>query len=1758
MISKIDNEKKDTKKVEVKKKFYTSYSKLSEVKLITIGLASPERIKQWAEKTLPNGKILGEVMNANTLHHKTFKPQKGGLFCERIFGPLKDFECACGKPFKFKKEDKLKDLKQRLAIPQPLSNFPLTGSPLKGGETKSLLNNSDAVDYQPPAIGETGEAPNWTASQSINLNKSILGGLTGSSAETKTKSFCNICEVEYTWSVMRRYQLGYVNLISPVTHVWYLKGNPSYLSILLDMKKRHLEYIAYCSETLTLENGLKGAITSAKSSDIVSSWKKLKQKINLQRRIEGSSSKEQKNLSNWTGSRSTEPGWQSGSPKINKDSIALYKKQLQKNLSTYGLISNKIVPNVLDSTACLGQPSQSVPSYIKDKTNIKLAKLGYTLYTIKKIEKRENLKLKKYEFWKQLGLAGSPVPPRAFPEHGFQTSQTSAGKGTQGTSAFQSVVKKNNKFEHPASGYIENEFQQTKTKISLEGFRQIFLNPLMQMKFNEGHNNEFDSQLHKEKKPAGWLSSNIFSKVQFNKYLKKYSQGVDLKNLKYLSFLIIKAKEKRLKKINSLSSFNLTNIKNDYQTDIHQSLTDSPDSRVGYNIKLNDTSFNRFPVKQIFKKISISSYILLNLNIFSQKSIYNNLINLTWEKLYQKAYKKALNRSNKIINKIDSTKYNQKFNRRNPTEKRSDWRARQPAEGCPNINNKSIGIYDGHKIELDYQSVSPKEDNFSINFKNVVKKIKNNVYNILNTSISTPNISIKGSDWTGSQPKSEPKVVDNIYSNSFSEESKKELFFSLKEKMLFNTNTIELYTLSNFPISISNFLISNFFLDIVFSQQFKNKYLPNVFPKRLFKIIIKNLTLIFLKLFLKNKSFKYSFWLRSINFVTGSQPQKGQPLKGVLTTSLRSASFKVSSDSFLKTSANYKPQSEAILNKKKFNKIKNSLMNFYLIGNLNSLDQKLISFFYYLNKKYKQTEIKNLTDFQLPSSKMLSGSPLTIETLFTNKISMYKQNIKELNWSNSLKNKIKDNFILKNKAKLDIFQKDIVMATDIKNIKKGILSFDWTRSLGLSSQQNPRDYTSKSADADIKNVISNDFMNLVWPAAQFGNSQTSQTSQPVQNSIDNLCDTDISKLECVPFEGSVRTAAFQSVSQFPLWGVKNTQMLKNKIRDNSTKKLYNNIYCLSHRERWQVDNDWNFLYYYITVQNFDIGVPFTGETALKMSQSNRFYQQEKIVPNYINRFENVYTNFFNTSKSNSLLWEGAGNEKLKISTIGDTSKSNLKSTLFSGAGIIQLLLTEFNFFEIKKIDKQNRILLYQLNRQILKLKKRFFTRTSKKELKDAYKKRDLLIRRTKLVRKLFIKESPPQSTILTVLPVLPPDLRPIVKMGSQIAASDLNRLYQRVIYRNDRLKKFLKDPATSNSYEMKYAQRLLQEAVDNLIQNGKSGVLTEKDSRGRALKSLSDILKGKQGRFRQYLLGKRVDYSGRSVIVVGPKLKLHECGIPKEMALELYLPFLLKRILNDNLARTVVGAKMLIKTNHSLVWELLREIMQTCPVLLNRAPTLHRLGIQAFQPKLIEGRAILLHPLVCSAFNADFDGDQMAVHVPITVEARAEAWKLMLSRNSILSPATGDPLAIPSQDMVLGCYYLTTTLLNIKKVNSPLNLTPDSNSLSISNTLALRPDRNLGSGFYFSKIENALKAYELKKISLHANIWLKWTLDGLIDNGCDQEEPIEIRLDSFGNWKEIYNKSQKNYNFKNICLVNYILTTPGKIIFNFAIQKALK
>src|SRR5712672_3250895 len=320
------------------------------------------------------------------------------------------------------------------------------------------------------------------------------------------------------------------------------------------------------------------------------------------------------------------------------------------------------------------------------------------------------------------------------------------------------------------------------------------------------------------------------------------------------------------------------------------------------------------------------------------------------------------------------------------------------------------------------------------------------------------------------------------------------------------------------------------------------------------------------------------------------------------------------------------------------------------------------------------------------------------------------------------------------------------------------------------------------------------------------------------------------------------------------------------------------------------------------------------------------------------------------------------------------------------------------------------------------------------ELREKMRHETSLQKKLKYAKRLKVVEAfrksgnKPQWMILDVLPVIPPELRPLVPLdGGRFATSDLNDLYRRVINRNNRLKRLMELRAPE--IIIRNEKRMLQEAVDALFDNGRRGrVITGPNN--RPLKSLSDTLKGKQGRFRQNLLGKRVDYSGRSVIVVGPYLKLHQCGLPKKMALELFKPFILRKLEERGIASSIKAAKKYVEKERPEVWDILDDVIREHPVLLNRAPTLHRLGIQAFEPILVEGKAIEIHPLVCTAFTADFDGDQMAVHVPLSMEAQLEAQVLMLSSNNILSPSNGAPIAVPTQDMVLGIYYLTKERLS--------------------------------------------------------------------------------------------------------------------------------
>jgi DNA-directed RNA polymerase subunit beta' len=344
-------------------------------------------------------------------------------------------------------------------------------------------------------------------------------------------------------------------------------------------------------------------------------------------------------------------------------------------------------------------------------------------------------------------------------------------------------------------------------------------------------------------------------------------------------------------------------------------------------------------------------------------------------------------------------------------------------------------------------------------------------------------------------------------------------------------------------------------------------------------------------------------------------------------------------------------------------------------------------------------------------------------------------------------------------------------------------------------------------------------------------------------------------------------------------------------------------------------------------------------------------------------------------------------------------------------------------------------------------------------------------------------ENRPEWMVQSVIPVIPPELRPLVPLeGGRFATSDLNDLYRRVIIRNNRLKRLIDIKAPD--VILRNEKRMLQEAVDSLYDNSRKSNAVRNNN--RPLKSLSDMLKGKSGRFRQNLLGKRVDYSGRSVIVVGPELRMHECGLPKEMAVELYKPFIIRRLIERGYVKTVKSAKKVVDRRDAVVWEVLENVIDGHPVMLNRAPTLHRLGIQAFQPVLIEEKAIRLHPLACTAFNADFDGDQMAVHLPLTTEAQLEARALMMSTNNVLSPANGEPIIVPSQDVVLGLYYMTRDRINAK-----------------------------GEGMVFSNTDEAERALGAGHVHMQARVKVR-VLEKILTEDGDIEETTSIKETTIG------------------------------------------
>lgn len=1741
------------------------YSKMKEINLITISLASASRIRQWAEKILPNGKVVGEIINPETVHYKTLKPIKGGLFCERIFGPLKDHECACGKKF---------NIKNYLA---------------------KVIKNTKTIENQ--------------------LQK---------------RYFCRVCDVEYTYSIIRRTQLGYIQLASPTTHVWFVKGMPSYIAILLDMKKKHLQNVTYNTATLTLENAFRGRQhlpISPKS--IFDTWQKIMQKQYPKKYGQKLVTKAKQYFNKKV------PRKNKVLP-TKKKLLFILKKNFYLRAKSLGLLNHffKIPSQLVNLVRCISTgnvvthdkfwDTSNLPStlYVPTQSFVRPSE-RFSIFTKHKIKKIINVVFSKntksksflmrcYNYCKSRSLLTARC---YFPSLKFQSTSLRnviTKKKELNIKIFFSrklflkgrSVLLNRKPIRPMRGVISplgdgirhwlnakvsagkdvNSLHHESGKnYALEESLQEFglKKPLLSSNKNirydrsllppSGETNHLISLEKKKNKGKLFLSENRLQKYNWNAschyQLINREQRFLVVDLDQFWFSGIGTRlgiQQKYSWYKLATKFPTTqNNKLFVQTNTNVFISSQNDLQLLISLTTNIAFFATQKESNPFEYFCcancpslLTTSVLLTqqkrLHRLCQYSLFLHRVLVSFpartgiqaktstdkvSALANKYYPNLLwtllcntfSNNNLYMPKDKDVKYKLKIIKQtNPLffwllQKKigSDSKRKKMRVLCFSehllskifikISKKTICFFINYCFFADFDKISKKTiptnevkaqkdlDSLTSYAQQELKKIKNikyfpyqylyretmfnnsniNAYrqltNKLNTSKDATNVVFYVDN-------RQPLLVQSEQ-NNYSAKHRQ----TKQKRFVTHTTKLPVMLLLSYTNHIKFKIQKKIQLFNVFTTKLKTKLIQRLDACYLFnqgllyKEQIKKISRVS---FLLENRFQKSIFKRSCSLEAKARGNNCFLMEPFGTT-ININQLALTTTSISICSCNL------------FSKQKADSCNLQNILGQNNLFAKAAIVY---NNSYKAYDLFLIFNSEVK----LKGNDTQIKHKLSSQITLYY-------------------FFLKENTKTIISKLYNQILTDFETIQNIYLKYLFVLKTFFIHQQR-------------LGIVQRGF----WKKQQNTFSEEDSINLTVKSL--SYKQNDLYRLSAKRFGYKLMINNLGQVISF-----------KNFKFEKCTKNsMINNIYCLSHRELWEQEKDWqDFAYYYYSPTNLT----------------------DLPIPQYKHRNFDAF--FYSSEREHELL----GSTNLSTTLISSQLNSMNINTTFSGAGLIQNLLNEFNYSELKKMDKQNRILLFEYNKHIKTLKKKMNTGLLKS--KQAYYKachaRDVLIRRTKLTRRIFnnhnfeynnsleehqlsafksniaqafteqlrsksninkqnyaskdsthnkrsdnrpynnnnidlreqgiIKQGDTVETnglnmILTILPVLPPVLRPVLLMSGQFTISDLNRLYQRIIYRNERLKKFLKDQALSSSFEMKYAQRLLQEAVDNLIQNGKSGVVPEKDARGRLLKSLSDILKGKQGRFRQYLLGKRVDYSGRSVIVVGPRLKLQECGIPKEMALVLYSPFLIKRILNEKLADTYLSAKKLIKTNPLLVSQLLREIMKTCPILLNRAPTLHRLGFQAFQPKLVDGKAILLHPLVCPAFNADFDGDQMAVHVPITFEARAEAWKLMLARTNLISPATGDPIILPSQDMVLGCYYLTS--LNFAEKLRKIKKDTGKQERQLFDNFCRNKE-----GYYHS-INDVLKAYNQQLIHIHKIIWVR--IKAQVENVNTLEQPLEIRI----------------------------------------------
>ena len=1554
--------KKLTKKTYKKKDL--DEKRFLKFKSIKISLASPNTIKKWANNFNKNIKKFknNKIFNAKTFNYKTLTPEKGGLFCEQIFGALK--------------------------------------------------------------------------------------------------------------TQQRRYKLGYIELICPVVHVWYLKGSISYISLLLNLKKKKLESITYCSKLISgqvksFDNDLtfdnfnslihqKFLYFNYKSNII---WKNYL--FNFSKNSDCLVNTKLKNtkLKNfsflefsffWIKFILIYPIFFSSN--LNKTPIGLKKNQLKLTNLQLTLTNNlknatqlyekkKITFYTLDFPILLFSKNKKLKTYflnfydtkkiIVNENPLKHFFIAFPLFFDKKILKyiffyNQNFLFYKYNLFTQID---------------FNLSSSM-------------LMVNNNAFNESINNLGYNIYFKKKLSKNLKHFYNF--QKKKQLKFNEkGLKKKFQTKI---------FFSNLFliKTRKLNNFILKTK----------LKFIIFFFKQIKLRKKQKLA-FNLSKIKNwniNYlfkKSNYYLSFLIKQRLLISINLYLKLKKNNRKDYKKYFyqlfniKKISFFQTIII---FFIKK---NQIIKIKFSQ-------------NKKINSLILTKifyYQPLF-----------------SAACFSILSFQKNIKFLNLFKLEFNSNLNK-------FKSILEfnsdeLIYNYIFFIKKTIIETI--------------KDQKPILMQL---KFQINNNKKLIKKLNKIIKYN------YKIFYFPISLETkfYNINKFLLNFSIGlEPFSNKIVWFNFSTK----------------YLKNYNYKKTISLEK--------------------------------DFFLKKNFN--------LYDTKHKKLKNPLGN--------------IKFRNFLLEKMISTIKKSLIISKIKKSKFLfknfsiTNNILTKTTNFSTKITL-NDNL------NLLTSFFSPNIHINKKQGLKHEQKKIIyFILKTFNYKKNLIKKNEFWSLKYNEFFLPAIIYYK--ESKLKNFGSYKGISII-PLQDFQLSGHAVLLKKNKNFIIieyhllNFIKTFISKfyLEVIALSSILPFNLYEfylnpisNTNIFFNYYTNSSYFLNKKILYLKKKKIIDNL--MKNIEDFLLNYQSNFFNkYYIINQNF---------TWLTIDEWQHFLsymtqlsiKNDKIIPGYFERGIN-----FSLPLTGGIVIQNL----LKNFKFSHHSNNQEMSLLFSKLkkkqnSTIELLILHIQrkiFFLNQKLQYFEEFLKFRLI--LLKKNKKTFFYFSDDLITETYQKIELLrflriryFRRIKLLRPFVKKNIKPEWMVLNILPVLPPDLRPVVILNdNQMAVSDLNKLYQKVIIRNRRLKRLFTTTLFSTlSPELRYAQRLLQESVDALIENGKADTNSIVTAHNRPLKSLSDLLKGKKGRFRLNLLGKRVDYSGRSVIVSGPSLQFYECGLPKQMALELFQPFLIRYLLLKKVVNNFTKAKKLIQQKSNIIWKILEKVIHNRPILLNRAPTLHRLGIQCFKPRLVQGRAILLHPLVCSAFNADFDGDQMAVHIPLSYQACAEAWKLMWSRNNIRSPATGESIVVPSQDMVLGCYYLTT-IDNIKRLNhfsfNYLNLISCKKCQLFTNfefnklifffsflkkyealkSIDINQIKKNNNSF-FTNIDQILQLFNQNKLNCHNIIWLKWHLR--FELVSRQQFCFEIQINQNGNVVNIYSEYKIYFNYEFNTKNIYIKTTPGRILMN--------